>query len=206
MIYFLLAILVLILVSILGGFIYVYKKISRRYFVLLALTVIGGPYIAFKLYEHQFMLEAVPDALGVNSISYNKEESWGFGPGGNEAGIRLYPMPENTSQDIKKRGMEFFRGMPENKNQQSRSSRGHYEDWAVTPIKPTYRWAVNKESGRMDICDKICGDAFGIDVKPVVQEVVNGIINNPGSYYAHGRTGLIVVSPEKNLVVYFYSK
>ncbi|MES2038315.1 MAG: hypothetical protein V4495_10775 [Pseudomonadota bacterium] len=206
MFYFLLAISVLIPVAILGGFIYAYKKLPRRYFVLLTVTVIGGPYLAFKLYERQFMLEAVPDALDVSSITYSKEESWGFGPGGNEAGIRLYPMPENISQDIKKRGVEFFRDMPANKNQQGRSSRGRYEDWAVTPIQPTDRWGTNKESGRMDICDQICGDAFGVDVKPAVQEVVNAIINSPGSYYAYGRTGLIIVSPEKNLVIYFYSK
>lgn len=205
MYYFLLAIVVLIPIAMVGGLIYAYKKLPRNLFVLLIALTLGLPYVAYKLYEQKFMLETVPDALNVSSIAYREEESWGFGPGGNEAGIRLYPLPENVSHAIKKRGIEFFQSMPQNKNQQSRDWRGLYTNWAETPVKPSQRWGESKTSGRLDIYDYICAYGFCIIIKPSVVEEANSIVNSPGSFYAYGRIGLIIVSPEKNLVLYFYN-
>ncbi|MBC3910681.1 hypothetical protein [Undibacterium umbellatum] len=203
--YLILALTLIIPLLIIAGIVYLYKKLSRRTFILLALTLAGGPYLAYKLYERQFMLEAVPDALGVTSIVYQNEESWGFGPGGNESGIRLYPLPDATAQLIKKRGMDFFKDMPANQDQQSRDWRGSYENWAATPIASPESWAVNNESGRMDIDDYICTYGYCLTIKPSVAVEANAIINSPGSYYAYGRIGLIVVSPEKKLVLYLYN-
>jgi hypothetical protein len=205
MLYFLLAIVVLIPIAMVGGLIYAYKKLPRNLFVLLVALAMGAPYVAFKLHEQKFMLEAIPDALSVSSIAYREEESWGFGPGGNEAGIRLYPLPENISRTIKELGIEFFQSMPQNKNQQSRNWRGIYSNWAETPVKPSQRWSESKTTGRLDIYDYICAYGFCINIKPSVVEEANSIVNSTGSFYAYGRIGLIIVSPEKNLVMYFYN-
>lgn len=205
MYYFILALILLIPLLIIAGIIYLYKKLSRRTFILLALTLAGGPYLAYKLLERQFMLEAVPDALEVTSIAYQKEESWGFGPGGNEAGVRLYPLPDNIAQTIRQRGMDFFSTMPANHNQQSRDWRGSYDNWKATPIQASESWGVNQESGRMDVKDYICAYGFCPSIKASVALEMNAIINSPGSYYAYGRIGMIIVSPEKKLVLYFYN-
>jgi len=210
MIYYLLAIaifiiIILIPVVMVWGLIYAYKKLSRKYFLILIAIIVGSPYITFKWFERNFMLEVVPDALEVNSVTYNKEESWGFGPGGNEAGIRIYLLPEKISSTIKKQGIEFFHNMPQNRSQDSRRWRGLYSNWKETPIKPGKDWVENKESGQLNIYDYICRYGFCIDIEPTIVKEANYIINTPGSFYAYGRIGLIVVSPERNLVMYLYN-
>jgi hypothetical protein len=206
---FLLAIFVLAVVfipiAVFGGLMHAYKKLDHKTFLLLIAFATGLPYLSFKLYEHKFMLEAVPDALNVSSIEYQREKSWGFGPGGNESGVRLYPLPDNVSQSIKARGIKFFQNLPQNKNQQKRDSRGLYSNWAETPVQPNLYWGESKISGNLNVLDYICYYGFCIDVKPSVVEEANSIINRPGSFYAYGRIGLIIVSPEKNLVLYFYA-
>ena len=141
----------------------------------------------------------------MNSVTYNKEESWGFGPGGNEAGIRIYLLPERISSTIKKQGIEFFYNMPQNRSQDGRRWRGLYSNWKETPIKPDKHWVEKKESGQLNIYDYICRYGFCIDIEPAIVKEANYIINTPGSFYAYGRIGLIVVSPERNLVMYLYN-
>ena len=187
-----------------AGLIWAYKKLPRLYFGLLLFALAAGPYAAFKSYERQFMLSVVPDALHVASISYSEEESWGFGPGGNEAGIRVYPLPSHIADEISQRGIEFFERLPPNQNQQSREWRGRYEKWFQTPIAND-RWKPTKETGSLDIYDYICAYGFCIKIDDVVVKQATEIINSAGSYYAFGRIGLIIVSPDKKLVLYLYN-
>lgn len=187
------------------GLVVVCKKLpgSLRLFLLAPILVV--PFAACKVYERNFMLSVVPDALHVASVSYSQEESWGFGPGGNEAGIRVYPLPEKVADEIRQRGIEFFHHLPPNQHQQSREWRGIYETWSETPIAPGQRWSANGTTGTFLIHDYICAYGFCIDIKPEVVEEANAIVNSEGSYYAYGRIGLIVVSPKKKRVVYMYN-
>jgi hypothetical protein len=205
MLYLFLIALLLLPIVIIAGLAYAYKRLSRFYFLLLTISLIGTPLTAFKIYERDFMLSVVPDALKVSSISYSEEDSWGFGPGGNEAGFRQYQLPEQISKQITVSGIDFLKNMPPNKNQAKRDLRGVYSDWVETPIKPGERWKPNKETGRFSIYDYICAYGVCIDIKPTVVEEANSIINDSGSYYAYGRNGLIIVSPNKNMVLYLYN-
>jgi hypothetical protein len=200
-----LIVLLLISAAIILGLIYAYKKLSRSKFIGLIALLLVVPFIAFKIYERDFMLSVVPDVLDVNSISYRAEEVWGFGPGGNETGIRIYPLPKPIAKEIEVRGIEFFNSMPPNQNQSSRDWRGRYTDWAETPIKASEHWKPSKESGKLDIDDYLCAYGFCIDIKPEVKAQVNSIINNSGSYYAYGRIGAIIVSPRQKIVLYVYN-
>ena len=87
MIYIMLLTVFVALLTILALVIYAFNKLPRSYFFFLFLTLITSLIVALKIYERNFKLSVVPDALQVGSIAYSKEESWGFGPGGNEAGI-----------------------------------------------------------------------------------------------------------------------
>ena len=203
--YHFLAIAVLIPLAVICGLASAYIKRSSLRFAVQIVFLFGTPYLAYKLYERNFQLDVIPDALGVISVSYSKEESWGFGPGGNEAGIRVYPLPENVSLTINARGIEFFKDMPKNKAQQQMEWRGVYSNWKETPIKPDRKWGENKTSGSLNVYDYVCAYGFCIDIKSAIVKDANSAINNPGSYYAYGRIGLIVVSPKKNLVMYFYN-
>lgn len=109
-----------VLVGLCLGLVLAYKRLPRIWFISLVALLIGGPLTAFKLHDRRFALEAVPDALKVDSIAYREEESWGFGPGGNEAGIRLYPLSKELAGTIEQRGLDFFRNLPPNEGQSSR--------------------------------------------------------------------------------------
>lgn len=170
--------------------------------------LIGAPIAAFKLtygaYEQRFNLRHVPEALGVRVISYELQESWGFGPGGNEAGILVYPLSEEVSRQIEQAGVQFLQTMPPNKDQADRRWQGAYETWLETPAANP-QWKLNAKTGRLNVMDYICVYGFCIDVAPEVVNEANEIVNSAGSYYAHGRIGIIVVSPKKKKVLYFYN-
>ncbi len=187
------------------GLFFAWKKLPRSYFFLLLFVLIAGPFMAFKSYERSFMLSVVPDALRVTSISYSQEESWGFGPGGNEAGIRVYPLPSQIADEISQHGIEFFNNLPPNQNQQNREWRGRYEKWSQTPISATDRWKPKDKTSSLDTYDYICAYGFCINIDDAVVKQATEIINSKGSYYAYGRIGLIVVSPGMKLVLYMYN-
>lgn len=204
MIYIVLIILLLIFLAIIAGIVFAYKKLPHTYFFLALSVLIVSPVVAFKVYERNFKLSVVPDALKVSAITYCEEESWGFGPGGNEAGIRIYPLSEEIANKITKRGIEFFNTLPANKDQKNRRWRGQYQSWNETPIKESEYWKQKGEAG-LDIYDYICRYGFCIKIDEAVADQATDIINSEGSYYAYGRIGLIVVSPTKKLVLYMYN-
>ena len=207
MLYLAIIAFLLTLIAIISGlsYAYKYKKPPRVYFWLLLFVLIAGPYAAFKSYERSFMLSVVPDAFHVTAISYSEEESWGFGPGGNEAGIRVYPLSGQIADEISQRGIEFFNNLPPNRDQRSRGWRGRYETWSQTPISETKYWKTKGEMKGLDIYDFICRYGFCIGIDPKVVKEANDAVNSGGSYYAYGRIGLIVVNPNKRQVFYMYN-
>ena len=196
------SILLVLVVALIGAIVSLNKR--RYYFLLLACPLVLATSIAgYKVYERSFHLSFVPDALGVSSITYTKEESWSFGPGGNEAGITLYRLPDSTAEQIEKLGIGYFLNLPPNYNQQSRRWRGLYKSWSATPIREDRRW--RRSEGELQVYDYVCRYGFCISIDRDVLTQVTGIINSEGSYYAYGRVGAIVVSPSNRLVVYLYN-
>lgn len=208
MIYIFLIPLLLTPIAIVAALIYAYKKLSRSNFLLLLLVMlllVAAPFAAFKIYERNFLLSFIPDALGVHSISYREEESWGFGPGGNEAGIRVYPLSKEIASQITDHGIAFLHNMPPNQHQRNRRWQGDFSNWSETPIKPGHHWMPNEKTKTFNIYDYICAYGFCIDIKPEIVEEANWIINSPGSYYAYGRIGVIIVSSERKMILYLYN-
>lgn len=202
--YLILLVPIIFLLAIVGVLIYAYKKLRVKRFLALVAALLLAPVGMWKLYERKFILEAVPQALGVKTVSYRLEESWGFGPGGNEAGIRFYPLPEDIARTVGKEGVRFLDQLPPNTDQDSRDWRGRYEQWSETPIQGDH-WQINSATGLLNVTDYICVYGFCIDIPPERLKQVNEIVSKPGSFYARGRIGMIVVCPEQRLVLYFYN-
>jgi hypothetical protein len=184
-----------------AAFVFAYMKLSSSRFATPFLALAIAPIFVFLMVLTSFKLSVVPDALHVNVMTYSQEESWGFGPGGNEAGIRTFQLPKQVANEIERRGIEFFNNMPPNRTR--RDWRGIYGEWRQTPISNW--WKTNEKTGLLDIYDYICAYGFCIDVAPTIVKEANEIINSEGSYYAYGRTGLIIVCPAKRLVLYLYN-
>lgn len=172
-------------------------KRRRRICAFFLFLLVSVPVGLLGWHQRSFALSVVPDALQVASIDYAKEESWGFGPGGNEAGVRIFPLKDAVARDILAKGIQFFLDMPANADQDKRGWRGRYRDWMVTP--------AFSESGRFDMIEYVCAYGFCIDVDKAITADVNRILNTPGSYYARGRIGMLIVSPRDHKVIYLYN-
>ncbi|WP_417312641.1 hypothetical protein [Ectopseudomonas khazarica] len=121
------------------------------------------------------------------------------------AGLRHLRLPAATAA-LAGTGLGFFENMPGNSATAGRRWRGSYSDWKETPIAADERhWPVDSRQQSLSSLDYLCRYGFCIEVAAALIRDVDSLINSPGSYYAYGRIGLIVVSPEKRLVVYLYN-
>lgn len=204
MTYLFLLIPFLLLWTLASAFAFAYTKLGPRLFLLLLASLVLVPTAAWKHYEKEFVLQAVPEALQVRSILYANDESWGFGPGGNEAGIRFYPLSDAVSAKVASGGINYLQQLPPNKDQASRDWRGRYEQWSETPIRGDH-WTIHEDTGLLNVIDYICAYGFCIDIPSDRLRQANAIVSKPGSFYARGRIGTIVVSPKEKLVLYFYN-
>jgi hypothetical protein len=175
-------------------------------------VIITISFIGFKFWEYKFALETIPDELSVYKILYRKEHAWGFGPGGNETGIRVYELPEKAIEDIQKQGIEYFRNLPSNTNG-GRNWRGRYQNWFETPIEVTRYWtdymSLNDDADYSkqipSISNYMNAYGFGLDIKPEIKKLADDAITNSGNYYAYGRIGIIIVIPKQKRVIYAYN-
>lgn len=188
---------------------YARRKLNRPCFVALACLVVAGlvavPVFVFRGDARRFELSVVPPAMHVDTIVYRNEKAWGFGPGGNEAGIRVFALPDDVARDMSRRGKAWFDALPLEKFRRSRSPQGTYYRWHETPVRADNHWKPRPETGRFDIYDYICAYGFCIDIDDAVVRQATRLVNTGGSYYAYGRIGIIVVSPREKVVLYMYN-
>lgn len=180
-------------------------------FVLLAVEAVRRPRVAaaavllsiggcaYYIRDHQ--LSHVPNALQVREVVYAEEESWGFGPGGNEVGIVVFRVPSHVARQIEQDGIAFFNTMPSNADQNGRGWRGSFDEFRRTPV------AADHDRGRAwPVACAASGDSsFCVDVEPKVLALANEAVNAPGSFYAYGRIGMLVVSPQQRRVYFLYN-
>jgi hypothetical protein len=180
--------------------------------ILATLVVIVG--IAFKTYEYKFYLNHIPKDLGVWHILYTEDESWEFGPGGNETGIIVYELPESVARDIRGQGIKYLEQIREHeKPRKPRNWHGRYERWLTTPIKITKPWTDHgfQETLRKfdrtspSIANYLGAYGFGIPIKSEIENMVNDAIRKPGNFYSYGRIGVIIVVPSIQKVIYAWN-
>lgn len=198
----------LALIAILAVVVYAYSKLPRPLFFLLLSALVVVPYLANEGDKRDFMLSFVPGALDVRSVAYstdNGKDSWGL-PGDETSGVRVYPLSEYMANEVTRQGIDFFKHLPPNQNQQSRKWRGIYTNWLETPVSQGRNWKPPEGRLKLNILDYLCGgEGLCIDIDRMLIDEVNEIINSPGSYYAYGRIGFIVVSPRTQRVFYLYN-
>jgi len=201
--FYLIALILLALpVALLALLLLAWRHLPRWGFAVLMLLLLGGPAAWYRHAEQAWALQVVPAALQVDRIAYRLEESWGFGPGGNEAGIRVYPLPAAVAADIVRRGQAFFDTMLPNPDQAARDWRGDYDQWQATPVALDARWGAPPGQRQRVLTDYICRYGFCIDIDPAVAQQATAALREPGSYYAYGRIGLLLVSPRQQKVYY----
>ena len=180
---------------------------SRRLqWIIVIAVVIGVPLGGYYLVVHFWRLGFVPQAMDVWNVVYASEQSWGFGPGGNETGIIVYKMPETVATQLEKDGRTYL----EHLTGQSHG-RGRYETWLPTPVgsDPKWEWPRSQAGMQGDWRSPGIGDylfryGFVIPIDRDIERMVNDAIVRPGSYYAYGRLGVIILIPASRRIVYAY--
>lgn len=204
-----LLVVLLILIAVISVLIFAYSKLPRPLFFLLLSVLVVVPYLADDGDKRELMLSFVPDALGVSSVLYETSDEKGYLglPGDETSGFRVYPISERIAKEIAEQGIEFFKNMPANKNQNSREWRGNYMTWLETPVLPDHSWKSYKGRQELNIIDYLCGgEGLCMKANRKLIDEANEIINSSGSYYAYGRIGFIVASPSTQQVFYFYNR
>jgi len=175
---------------------------------LVALAVLvplayAGWNASWQWFINSHHLSFVPSAMGVQRVLYVSEESWGLGPGGNETGIIVYEMPATIAADLSRRGLVYLNELSSQAT--AREWRGRYSDWQLTPIEIKGVWrpteAVPTSSPIRDYLGRY---GFAIPVRSDVEHLTNGALLNAGSFYARGRTGVIILVPSQKRIIYAY--
>jgi hypothetical protein len=185
---------------------------SLKWIAIIGL-IIAIPWGGCQLNLHYHRLSFVPEAMGVSHILYAAEQSWGFGPGGNETGIIVYEMPKAVAEQLEARGLAYLQSLPQ---QPGGDWHGRYDNWRPTPVVRDRRWPkggtgdrVSVEGGPSWISPGI-GDymffyGFEIPLDLGVERMVNEAIFTSGGYYAYGRIGMIILIPAAQRIVYAYN-
>lgn len=160
--------------------------------VLFVALCLAAPVGTWKYYMYRHALSHLPEALEVTSVSFRAEERWGLPgfPSGMECGLLVYKLPERQAMLVAYGAAGYLERLPY--RPRSNNSRGMFSDWRETPMPHLpLRWS----SPPGETC---------LDVPAPLEEQINRIAARPGSYYARGRIGTIVVSPAERLVVFMY--
>jgi hypothetical protein len=109
-----------------------------------------------------------------------------------------------VARAVENGGARYLEQLPPNTDQQSRDWRGLYGEWRETPVQGDH-WKVDPATGLLNVTDYICAYGFCIDIPSDHLKQANEVVSKPGSFYARGRIGMIVVSPARRWVLYFYN-
>jgi len=171
----------------------------RKGCLLQLVVLLAIPVLLWKVYAYSWRLSHAPAGLGIWLILSADEESWGFGPGGNETGLIVYKLSETAAERVAAGGVSYLAELG-----------GRYSGWKTTPIEHDRRWLPHPEwrkpvPDRASIVHFLDQYGFGIKVDQQVSAMIDAALSSHGSYYAYGRTGLVIVIPNTQRAIYAYA-
>jgi hypothetical protein len=159
------------------------KTLKKACLILAGAVLALG--LTIRLTEQHHWLSLLPSSLQVSKILYVENDSWGFGPGGNETGVVLYELPESAVQPLL-----------------------HDDRWSATPMAHSGKWfkTMDGEILPAPSLDNFLNQyGFGIAVNPVITKSINNALSQPGSYFTYTRTGMVIVMPSERRVAFVYA-
>lgn len=175
------------------------------------LLIIIFTHFKYKSFEEKFHLSMTPDGLNVSNILYVNEETFGFGPGGNETGLIVYELSDKIAAEVERNGITYFANMPPNKGV-DRDFRGQYSEWNRTPMlldQSLKNSDQDKNSSSLHSTQKISNYlnqyGFSLEIDPLIEKQIDDTLSKSGSYFAYGRTGMLIVAPDIRRVFYAYA-
>ena len=173
------------------------QRRDRRVGCLLVLvTVLAVPWFCWELYSYRYYQGWLPQGVDAPIVQYKKVATPGFGPGGQDTGLLVMHMTDQSANLLEREGLVFL--------QNSRSSRANdYYGWAGTPVVPMWSGHGEHSCGREPgIAAYVDYGDFRCHLKASVVAEINRIISSPGAYYARGSgSRVIIVAPQHRKVI-----
>jgi len=141
-----------------------------------------------ELAERLHALRALPPAVLAEAVDYARNDTYGFGPGGNETGFNVIILAEAGADLAAQGGAEWLNAQPG-----GRIKGG----WRTTPVPRDEFW-MGRASSAMgawpDPTVLAVLNQYGFfEVPQDHQTALDAALNAPGSFYAFGPGGLVVV-------------
>ncbi|MDQ8029620.1 MAG: hypothetical protein REJ23_12915 [Brevundimonas sp.] len=182
--------------------------------VWIALLVCGlATFAAVGLLEYRWRQSLLPLGVRAPVITYAKETTWGWGPGGNETGVIVYRMDRTSAERVRAGGIAWLEGEasrptgPLQRPAADRRLRRTYSDWRTTPLEALWSGHGEHSCGREPgLGAYVDYDDFRCRVDPEVIARANRVLQTPGAFVARGQAGrIVIVAPAERLVIIAYN-
>lgn len=167
---------------------------------------LGSDWISRRYYA-----EFLPPALTTAKPLYKTKRHWGFGPGGNEVGLIVYALPEETALEIEQKGVAYLTSV-------SRSPRRGLYSWSETPMTASRYWTeymrlpdnhdYSKEIPKIEHYLDRYGYGFGINPPNEFLDIANEALLESSNFYAYpdlGGGGFVLIIPKRRRIIYAYA-
>jgi hypothetical protein len=147
----------------------------------------------------------LPAGLGMSRIVYAREESWGFGPGGNETGVIIFDLPVDVLHNIEGQGITFL--------EQHVSAHALVGSGAGSPAPLRWMAPPVRVDGSDDdtnstlsyhIAEYLNRYGFGIHIDKEVTRTIDNALSTEGNFVVDDGRRLIIIMPKPAKVVIAY--
>ncbi len=128
-------------------------------------------------------LGMVPAGVAVSEIIYAHEESWGFGPGGNETGVIIFGLQPNAALNLQHQGDL---------------------QWKATPALVKGSDSNTNSTMSYDIGQYLNRYGFGLLIDEEVTRTINDALSSQGNFVQDDPRRLIIIIPKAAKLVIAY--
>ena len=157
--------------------------------VLVGLAAVAAIVLPIKVLTELFYLRIIPSEIGI-SYPVARGDTWSFREG---CGAAVYRMDSATVKALGETGIEFFSSV-----RHSRKSADPY--YTFGPWRPTPQAEFVGDDQTLLSPGLECAE-----LGRSLQEQIEQVSREPGSYYTYGQEKVILVSPKLRLVVLSYN-
>jgi len=185
------------------------RKFSTAYTVgfiaFLLVIVVGVEAVRSKLSDASRHRSMTPPCLGVLKVVYSKEETWGFGPGGNETGIVIFELPHDIANDIEQQGLRFLNQCASTRvvAESSRKARTLYT-WRATPVLVEATGSDMNKVLTQNITEYLNKYGFQIVLERKFEKNIDNALSSPGNWVDDNGSRLIIIMPKASKLVFAY--
>lgn len=157
----------------------------------------------FNLSEKSRHLRMVPTGLAVSRVVYAREESWGFGPGGNETGVIMFELPLDVAHNIQQQGITFLDQYVSAQVVVRRGSSSQVPlNWKATPVHVEGADDDGNSTLTYDIGKYLNRHGFGLLIDKDVARSINDALYNYGNFVDDDGHRLVIIMPKDGKLVF----